>query len=82
MIQNLKLAFEGKLEEISNAYSAEDRINNLRNNLRDEEIESIENEKKNYQTSVYYMDIVSELETMGDFMINVSQTLMKYVNRK
>lgn len=31
---------------------------------------------------VYYMDIVSELETMGDFMINVSQTLMKYVNRK
>ena len=82
MIQNLKLAFEGKLEEISNAYSAEDRINNLRNNLRDEEIESIENEKKNYQTSVYYMDIVSELETMGDFMINVSQTLMKYVHRK
>ena len=82
MIQNLKLAFEGKLEEISNAYSAEDRINNLRNNLRDEEIESIENDRKNYQTSVYYMDIVSELETMGDFMINVSQTLMKYVNRK
>lgn len=82
MIRNLTLAFEGKLEEISNAYSSEDRINNLRNNLRDEEIESIENEKKNYQTSVYYMDIVSELEKMGDFMINVSQTLMKYVNRK
>lgn len=82
MIKNLTLAFEGKLEEISNAYSSEDRINNLRNNLRDEEIESIENEKKNYQTSVYYMDIVSELEKMGDFMINVSQTLMKYVNRK
>lgn len=82
MIKNLTLAFEGKLEEISNAYSSEDRINNLRNNLRDEEIESIENERKNYQTSVYYMDIVSELEKMGDFMINVSQTLMKYVNRK
>ena len=82
MIKNLTLAFEGKLEEISNAYSSEDRINNLRNNLRDEEIESIENEKKNYQTSVYYMDIVSELEKMGDFMINISQTLMKYVNRK
>lgn len=82
MIKNLTLAFEGKLEDISNAYSSEDRINNLRNNLRDEEIESIENEKKNYQTSVYYMDIVSELEKMGDFMINVSQTLMKYVNRK
>lgn len=77
MIENLKLAFDGKLEEISNAYAAEDRINNLRNNLRDEEIESIEGERKNYQTSVYYMDIVSELETMGDFMINISQTLYK-----
>ena len=77
MIENLTLAFEGKLEEISNAYSAEDRINNQRNNLRDEEIESIESERKNYQTSVYYMDIVSELETMGDFMINISQTLYK-----
>ncbi len=77
MIQNLRLAFEGKLEEISNAYAAEDRINNLRNNLRDEEIESIEGDRKNYQTSVYYMDIVSELETMGDFMINISQTLYK-----
>lgn len=77
MILNLTLAFEGKLEEISNAYAAEDRINNLRDNLRDEEIESIESEHRNYQTSVYYMDIVSELETMGDFMINISQTLYK-----
>ena len=77
MILNLSLAFEGKLEEISNAYAAEDRINNLRNNLRDEEIESIESDHKNYQTSVYYMDIVSEFETMGDFMINISQTLYK-----
>ena len=77
MINNLTLAFDGKLSEISNAYAAEDRINNLRNDLRDEEIESIESDRKNYQTSVYYMDIVSELETMGDFMINVSQTLYK-----
>ena len=78
MIENMKLAFDGKLTEIANAYAAEDRINNLRNNLRDEEIESIENERKNYQTSVYYMDIVSELEKMGDFMINISQSLYKY----
>ena len=51
------------------------RINSLRNNLRDAEIEDIENGNKNYQTSVYYMDIVNELERMGDYMINVSQDL-------
>ena len=81
MITNLTLAFDGKLEEISNAYAAEERINYLRNNLRDEEIESIDGERKNYQTSVYYMDIVSQLETMGDFLINISQTLYKTQTR-
>ena len=75
MIENLAAAHDNKLTDISNAYNAEDRINNLRNNLRDAEIEDIENGSKNYQTSVYYMDLVSELERMGDFMINVSQDL-------
>ena len=77
MIDNLTKADKGYLEEVSNAYAAEERINNLRNDLRDEEIESIEHERKNYQTSVYYLDIVNELEKMGDFMINVSQDLEK-----
>ncbi len=77
MIENLNLAFHGTLDEISNAYSAEDRINVLRNNLRDEEIESLDTNKKNYQTSVYFMDILSELEKMGDFIINISQSLYK-----
>ena len=82
MIANLNAAHKGQLEEISNAYNAEDRINNLRNFLRDTEIEEIESSRKNYQTSVYYMDIVSELEKMGDFIINISQNLEKsFVSR-
>ena len=77
MIVNLNSAHKAQLAEISNAYNAEDRINNLRNYLRDSEIEEIESGRKNYQTSVYYMDIVSEFEKMGDFIINRSQTLEK-----
>ena len=75
MIVNLTAAHAGKLDSITNSYNAEERINNLRNNLRDAEIEDIENGGKNYQTSVYYMDLINELERMGDFMINVSQDL-------
>ena len=78
MIGNLVSADKGALEDIANASDAETHINNQRNYLRDEEIESIESGSKNYQTSVYYMDVVNELEKMGDFMINVSQDLMKY----
>ena len=77
MIENLNLAFNGKLGDIANAYAAEDHINTLRNNLRDAAIEDIDTNNKTYQSSVYFMDIISELERMGDFMINISQSLQR-----
>ena len=77
MIYNLKAAHLGTLTEVTNAYNAEDRINNMRNYLRDSEIEAIESGSKNYPSSVYYMDVVNELEKMGDFIINISQDLEK-----
>ena len=82
MITNLVAAHKGELANIANAYNAEDRLNTLRNNFRDVVIEEIDNGGKNYQTSVYYMDIINEYERMGDFMINVSQDLEKvYVHK-
>ena len=82
MITNLTAAHKGELEQILNAYNAEERINNLRNFLRDAEIEGLESNRKSYQASVYYMDIVNELEKMGDFIINISQTLEKTFVKK
>ena len=82
MISHLIQANESTLIDISNAYKVEDNINKLRNKLRDEEIDEIEDSKKNYQTSVYYMDIVNELERMGDFIINISQELEKVFLKK
>lgn len=77
MIANLTAAHEGTLTSIANAYDAEEQINVLRNELREAEIEALDNNDKNYQTSVYYIDIINELERMGDFMINISQSLEK-----
>ena len=82
MIANLVAAHKGELVNIANAYNAEDRLNTLRNNYRDAVIEEIDNGGKNYQTSVYYMDILNEFERMGDFMINVSQDLERAFIRK
>lgn len=82
MIENLIAAHKGELTNISNAYNAEERINTLRNNLRDAVIEEIDNGGKNYQTSVYYMDIINAYERMGDFMINISQDLERgFINK-
>ena len=75
MIENLTAAHKGKLENITNAYNAEEHLNTLRNNLRDAVIENNDNSGENYQTSVYFIDIVNAYERMGDYMINISQDL-------
>ena len=77
MIENLTAACNGKLENIINAYNAESYINELRDGYRDTIIGAVDSGEKNYPTSVYYMDIMSEYERMGDFMINISQNLEK-----
>ena len=82
MIENLAAAHKGQLTGISNAYNAEERLNELRNNFRDMEIEDIDNGDKNYQTSVYFMDIINTYERMGDYMINISQDLEQGYARK
>ena len=82
MIENLTAAHKGELVEISNAYNAEDRLNTLRNNLRESVIENIDSKGDNYQTSVYFIDIINTYEQMGDFMINVSQDLERAFVRK
>lgn len=82
MIENLTAARKGELVEISNAYNAEDRLNTLRNNLRDSVIENIDSKGDNYQASVYFIDIINTYEQMGDFMINVSQDLERAFVRK
>ena len=51
--------------------------------INDTEIEDIENNRKNYQTSVYYLDIINHLERMGDYIINISQDLHSaFANKK
>ncbi len=73
MIENLK---SENLKEISNAQNCEYNINECRNHLREEHIVNIESDSYNYLTGVYYMDILAELEKIGDFLINISQAIV------
>ncbi|MCQ2068990.1 MAG: Na/Pi cotransporter family protein [Bacteroidaceae bacterium] len=73
MNQNLK---NPMLTDISNAYQAEDAINNMRDRLREEHLKNMEQKSYDYTAGVYYFDLIQEFETMGDFMINISQALI------
>ena len=73
-VMNANLA-EANVTDITNAYSAEDAINDMRDALREEHLKNMEVKSYDYTAGVYYFDLIQELETMGDFMINISQAL-------
>ena len=73
MVENLK---NEHLQDISNAQNCEYNINECRNHLREEHIVNIESNSYNYLTGVYYMDVLAELEKIGDFLINISQAVV------
>ena len=76
MINNLETA-ENTSDNLRCAVDCEIEINDMRNTLREAEILKIEQNNTEYQSSVYYLDLISEIERMGDFMINVSEALQR-----
>lgn len=73
MNANLEIP-SSKLMSIDNAREAEAALNSCRDRLRTEHLSNIGgNPNYDYQTGVIYMDIASELEKMGDFIINISE---------
>lgn len=64
------------ITNIDNAVDAEVHINRMRDKLRDMELKEVENNGDAYFESVYYLDLIEDLEKMGDFIINISQAVM------
>ena len=74
MVANLR---NPELTDISNAVNAEYNIDECRRHLREEHIVNIESNSYNYLTGVYYIDVLNELEKIGDFLINISEAAVK-----
>lgn len=58
-------------KDLMYSYNKEREINNFRNLLRNENVENINNKVYEYQSGIYFMDIVCEAEKLGDYIINV-----------
>ena len=61
------------------SYNKEREINNFRNQLRTANIENINSRHYEYQAGIYYMDLISDLEKMGDYIINVVDAVREQV---
>ena len=86
MFEYVERAVKGMLQILSNlenvdehniisAYNHEREINNLRNQLRTTNVANINDRHYEYQSGIYYIDIVSTLEKSGDYIINVVDTI-------
>lgn len=57
--------------DVNRSFNTESEINNFRNRLKDENLADIGTKKYDYQCGVNYMDMVSECEKLGDYVVNV-----------
>lgn len=69
-------------EQLLSAYNKEREINNLRNQLRAKNVENINNGLYDYQAGIFYMDAVADLEKVGDYIINVVDTIRDSMTKK
>ena len=66
---------EGRKEEFTIEQSAEfeRRINAKRNDLKQQSLADVDNRVYSYDNGTVYMDLVNELEKVGDYVLNVAE---------
>lgn len=62
---------EHRYVDLNKNYNTEHEINNYRSQLKNQNIVDINNQLYDYQLGVFYMDLISECEKLGDYAINV-----------
>ena len=67
----------GTRDDMVVSYNMENEINSYRNMLKNDNINNIDNKRYKYSDSIYYMDIISEYEKMGDYILNVVQAIVE-----
>lgn len=69
-------------EEFFTMTNMENEINNFRDELKTQNMQHITEKEYDYTTGVNYMDIILELEKMGDYIINVEEAIYEHKHDK
>ena len=57
--------------DVNKSFNIEHEINNYRNQLKNQNVLDVNNKEYDYQMGVHYMDIITECEKLGDYVVNV-----------
>lgn len=69
-------------DEFFQMTNMESEINNFRDELKNQNMQSITEHEYDYSVGVNYMDIILELEKMGDYIINVEEAVYEHKHDK
>ena len=74
-IARMNELLQGRKEEFNIEQSAEfeRRINEKRNTLKQQSLADVDNRVYSYDNGTVYMDLVNELEKVGDYVLNVAE---------
>ena len=61
---------------VNKSFNIENEINNYRNQLKQQNINDINNHKYTYAVGTAYMDLINECEKVGDYVVNVVEARM------
>ena len=73
---------KGDNADIIAAYNKENEINNFRNQLRSSNMDNINAKHYDYEEGIYYMDMVAEAESLGDYVVNVVDAVKQQSRHK
>ena len=62
--------------DVNKVFNIETEINNFRNQLKTQNISDMDEQKYTYAIGTIYMDIISECEKLGDYVVNVAEARM------
>ena len=62
--------------DVNRSFNIENEINNYRNQLKSQNINDVNSHEYTYAIGTMYMDIISECEKLGDYVINVVEVRM------
>lgn len=77
-LNQMNVLLSGRKEnfDINRSFNIENEINNYRNQLKSQNINDVNNHEYTYAMGTMYMDIVSECEKLGDYVVNVVEARM------
>ncbi len=73
---NFMFAHDRQTINMNHTYNIETEINNFRTQLRNQNLDDVDNHLYTYGVGTLYMDIIQECEKLGDYVVNVAEARM------